>query len=66
MAEEGSGGGRDGAEQEEKEKAGHEQSWQMRNLDGGGIAETMVRFDGGCSKTMSQKNKKKMTAMSLL
>ncbi|KAG2314500.1 hypothetical protein Bca52824_017622 [Brassica carinata] len=26
MAEEGSGGGRDGAEQEEKEKAGHEQS----------------------------------------
>ncbi|KAG2298924.1 hypothetical protein Bca52824_035396 [Brassica carinata] len=26
MAEEGSGGGRDGAEQEEKEKAGHKQS----------------------------------------
>ena len=35
----------------------------MRKLDGGGIGETMARFDSGYSKPMRQK-KKKLTATS--
>ncbi|CAH8321662.1 unnamed protein product [Eruca vesicaria subsp. sativa] len=65
MADEASGSGRDGAEQEEKQKSGREQSWQMRKLDGGGVAETIVILTVAVQRRCGRRRRNKLTATSL-